>query len=122
MQTSQTSHTPTSSTPEVDMQSIIAPNPLSEEAFKPYTVEITSEWETEDGCGFTGDVMLNGEPVFSFENDGEGGANKYLSQDVESRQALTAFKALCKENFPDKYEATDYALIYLEVRDLEENQ
>ena len=122
MQTSSTSPTPTPSTPEHDVQAIISPKPLDERAFDQYSVDITSEWETEEGCGFTGDILLDGVAVFSFENDGEGGANKYLTQTVDSRQALTAFKTLSKENFPDKYEATDYALIYLEVRDIESSK
>ena len=121
MPTSQTSPTPTSNTPEFDMASFVSPTPLDTNAFDSYKVDITSEWETEDGCGFTGDVLLNGIAVFSFENDGEMGANKYLPHGVEGREALSDFKKLSTENFPDKFEPVDYALIYLEVRDGKEN-
>lgn len=116
MPTSPTSPTPTSNTAE---EPLIATEPLSPTLFLPYTVQITDEWETEDGCGFTGDLLLHGKPVFSFENDGEHGENKYLPHGQEGRDALYDFKELSKENFPDRFEPTDYALIYLEIRDQE---
>lgn len=119
MQTSQTSHTPTSNTPEEEP--LIAKVPLQPELFLPYTVQITDEWETEDGCGFTGDVLFNGQLAFSFENDGKRDENKYLPHGQEGKDVLYDFKELSKENFPDRFEPVDYALIYLELRDQEEN-
>lgn len=93
--------------------------PLNPSAFTDYTVEITDEWETSKGCGFTGDVLRQGHAVFSFENNGDGGANKYLYHDQHSRDDFHLFTSLCEENFPKHFEAVDYALIYLEVRDQE---
>lgn len=87
--------------------------------FADYTVEITDEWETSTGCGFTGDVLRQGHVVFSFENNGDGGANRYLYHDQHSKDDFRLFTTLAEENFPQKFEAVDYALIYLELRDQE---
>lgn len=107
--------------PAYDVSPLTVSEPLSTDAFSNYTLQITEEWETENGCGFTGDILKDGLIIFSFENDGNGGCNKYLPQGENSRQELRAFKELSVENFPDKLEADDYALIYLELRDQEEN-
>lgn len=117
LQTSETSHTQVSSTPEFDVKNIIAPQPLNSSQFDNYIVQITDEWETEDGCGFTGDVLLHGQPIFSFENDGEHEGNKYLAHGEKNRENFGTFKEIAIANFPDKLEPIDYALIYLEVRD-----
>ena len=117
MQTSETSPTQVSSTPEFNVESIISPKPLNPSEFDNYIVQITDEWETEDGCGFTGDLLLHGHPIFSFENDGELEGNKYLAHGESTRENFNTFKEIATANFPDKLEPVDYALIYLEVRD-----
>lgn len=96
---------------------LLSTDPLDASTFDPYTVQITSEWEEENGYGYTGDVLKNGEHIFSFENEGQGGANKYLCGSSEAKSSFREFEALCWEQFPERFEPVDYGVIYLEVRD-----
>lgn len=90
--------------------------PLDPVALIPYTVQITDEWETSDGCGFTGDLFFGDVQIASFENLGDGGCNKYLPVSGE-RERYRDFIRQCEAQFPDKSEPADYVLIYLELRD-----
>ena len=96
--------------------SFVIDQPITPPDFFKYNVEITHEWETSRGCGFTGDVIYGNDSVFSFENLGDGGCNKYLAFDERSKKALDEFFKLCKENYPQHSDSADYALIYLELR------
>lgn len=95
---------------------IEAYQPSDPAAFESYRVEITNEWETSRGIGFTGDVFLLDNHVFSFENLGDGGCNKYLS--VVDPATLRAFHDLATSQYPGIPEPSDHAVMYIEVRDM----
>lgn len=62
-----------------DLLELLSADPVDPKVLEPYSIQITSEWETDEGnFGYTGDLFKNGEHIFSFENDGLGGPNKYL--------------------------------------------
>jgi hypothetical protein len=98
---------------------VLSTDPLDPQVFETYSVHITSEWDTEGGIGYTGDVLHKGEHIFSFENDGIGNATQYLY--ASNKAPFREFKTLCEEQFPNKFEPIDLGLIYLEVRDIENN-
>lgn len=99
-----------------EMVTLVIDQPVDPEALSHYTVDITDEWETSNGCGFTGDLFVSGRQIASFENLGNGGCNRYLPVSG-GREDLRDFIALTKEQFPHRLEPEDYALIYLELRD-----
>lgn len=101
---------------EEGMVTLVLDQPISPKSLDSYTVDITDEWETSQGCGFTGDLLLNGRHIASFENNGDGGCNRYLPVSG-GREDFRAFCSLTKEQFPNRAEPEDYALIYLELRD-----
>lgn len=95
--------------------------PTDPEILAEYSIEITDEWETSAGVGFTGQVTREGERCFGFENLGNGGCNTYLCRSAGEAEAYEIFKVKVKEAYPDAFEPDDTALIYLEVRDLPES-
>jgi hypothetical protein len=94
---------------------LVGYEPLDPAAFEPYRVEVTQEWETSRGIGFTGDVFLNDTHVFSFENDGNGGCNKYLP--VGDSSVLRSFQDIAQSQY-DVSDPSDHAVMYIEIRDM----
>jgi hypothetical protein len=98
---------------------LLSTDPLDPSTFDAYNIQITDEWESEGGFGYTGDVLKDGSHIFSFENEGVGDANKYLCPSSEAKSLFREFEQLCTEQFPDRFEPVDYGVIYLEVRDIQ---
>lgn len=91
--------------------------PVSTSAFDDWSIQIVDEWETSRGIGFSADVFEKGNHVFSLENTGDGGCNRYLTGGA--REPFRRFESLSKEQYPAALEPVDTAVMWLEIRDLD---
>ena len=82
-----------------------------------WLIEIDEEWETDRGVAFTATVS-RGENFFIVEQNGDGGANKYLCPDEDSEKLFKTFKDLSEEAYGEVFEPEALALVWLEVRSL----
>jgi hypothetical protein len=91
--------------------------PTDAEVLVPFTLTIVDEWETEGGIGWSADVSTPSGASFSVENDGVGGANKYMFYDDASMAVLALFGDSARKAYPESEEAMDMACLWLEIRE-----
>lgn len=94
--------------------------PADPEVLAPWSMVI--DWENltlRGGVAFGGRLLRDGKLFLSFENHGDGGCNLWSDYHDDY---YGVWERDAKKAYPDTFEAQDYALLYLELRDGSEEE
>jgi len=86
--------------------------PASEAGLKDYTFELISQTEHSGGICWVGVLRYKGVKVATVENQGDGGANRYVFGTPDAQKKI---EQLAKRVYPKSYEPIDSLVGLLDI-------